>query len=446
MRMFRLAFINFRNSFRSYLSLVFSLAFTILVLFNFQNIICSESFAVLGEHNKEYIDMLVQTVTVVLCCFMFFFLWYATNVFLTRRKREIGIYIFMGMSNRRIGSLYVIEISFVGITALVTGVGFGALLGGLFQMIMGAVSDIAVDVRFGVSWEAGKVTGVLFLAMYLFFALKGYWNITHSSVLGMISAARQNEYVRMPKTVLCAKAVLGGAVLSSGYYLANVGGILNMMNNLLAAVVLVIIGVYLLFGGLIPLAFQTVAANKQFLYSRQRCLWVNQMIFRMRKNYRTYAMVCIVGICSITALATGFAMKERYHNLINFDNQYTFQLLTNQSGLGEKAAALISGAGDIACQTSLEALSVDDVHLVLKCSEVKRVAQERGAKSDLPEPADGETFYLSHQVLMTSIFNEKPVPVTIGGKEYLETDDQRSLHRVYAERDGMFLRGVRQCV
>lgn len=435
MRMFRLAFINFRNSFRSYLSLVFSLAFTILVLFNFQNIIYSESFAVLGEHNKEYIDMLVQTVTVVLCCFMFFFLWYATNVFLTRRKREIGIYIFMGMSNRRIGSLYVIEISFVGITALVTGVGFGALLGGLFQMIMGAVSDIAVDVRFGVSWEAGKVTGVLFLAMYLFFALKGYWNITHSSVLGMISAARQNEYVRMPKTVLCAKAVLGGAVLSSGYYLANVGGMLNMMKNLLEAVVLVIIGVYLLFGGLIPLAFQTVAANKQFLYSRQRCLWVNQMIFRMRKNYRTYAMVCIVGICSITALATGFAMKERYHNLINFDNQYTFQLLTNQSGLGEKAAALISGAGDIACQTSLEALSVDDVHLVLKCSEVKRVAQERGAKSDLPEPADGETFYLSHQVLMTSIFNEKPVPVTIGGKEYLETQTIRDPYIGYMQRE-----------
>lgn len=435
MRMFRLAFINFRNSFRSYLSLVFSLAFTILVLFNFQNIIYSESFAVLGEHNKEYIDMLVQTVTVVLCCFMFFFLWYATNVFLTRRKREIGIYIFMGMSNRRIGSLYVIEISFVGITALVTGVGFGALLGGLFQMIMGAVSDIAVDVRFGVSWEAGKVTGVLFLAMYLFFALKGYWNITHSSVLGMISAARQNEYVRMPKTVLCAKAVLGVAVLSSGYYLANAGGMLNMLNNLLEAVVLVIIGVYLLFGGLIPLAFQTVAANKQFLYSRQRCLWVNQMIFRMRKNYRTYAMVCIVGICSITALATGFAMKERYHNLINFDNQYTFQLLTNQSGLGEKAAALISGAGDIACQTSLEALSVDDVHLVLKCSEVKRVAQERGAKSDLPEPADGETFYLSHQVLMTFIFNEKPVPVTIGGKEYLETQTIRDPYIGYMQRE-----------
>ena len=116
MSMFRLAFMNFRNSFRSYLSLVLSLAFTILILFNFQNIIYSAPFAVLGEHNKEYIDILVEAVSVVLGCFMFFFLWYATNVFLTRRKREIGIYIFMGMSNQRIGGLYVIEISFVGVT------------------------------------------------------------------------------------------------------------------------------------------------------------------------------------------------------------------------------------------------------------------------------------------------------------------------------------------
>ncbi len=434
MRMFRLAFVNFRNSFRSYLSLVLSLAFTILVLFNFQNVIYSESFAILGAHNKQYIDMLIQTVSVVLGCFMFFFLWYAANVFLTRRKREIGIYIFMGMSNRKIGCLYVIEISFVGITALVMGVGFGALLGGLFQLIMGAVSDIAVDVRFGFSWEAAKVTGMSFLLMYLFFALKGYWNIIHSSVLNMISAARQNEYVRIPKTVLAAKAVLGVIVLASGYYLANQGGKQDQLANALLAVVLVIVGVYLLFGGLIPLIFQTLSAKKSFLYSGQRCLWMNQMIFRMRKNYRTYAMVCVVGICSITALATGFAMKERYHNMILFDNQYTFQLLTNQSGLEDKAAALIGGAGDIAFQTSLTALSPDAGHLVVKYSDVKRIAQERGAVFDIAEPADDETYCLSHQMLMSFRVNQKPAPVTLGDKDYLETQILRDAYIGYMQK------------
>lgn len=435
MRMLRLAFMNFKNSFRSYLSLVLSLSFTILILFNFQNIIYSDVFVVLGQRNKDYIDMLVQTVSVVLGVFMFFFLWYATNVFLTRRKREIGIYIFMGMSNRKIAGLYMIEISLVGIAALAMGIASGALFAGLFQLVMGAVSDIAFDVKFGISAAPVKVTAVLFGAMYLFFAIKGYWNITRSSVLGMISASRQNEYVRMPGLILLSKAVGGVTLLASGYYLANRGDRYEMQENILLAVILVIIGVYLLFGGLIPLILQSLSGNKSFLYKRQRCLWVNQMIFRMKKNYRTYAMVCIIGTSSITALATGFAMKERYHNMICFDNQYTFQLLTNQNDLEERAARLIEGASDIACQTSLATLGLDDGHLVLAYSDVKRIMQESGEEFALPEPADDETYYLSHQILLSFFTSREPVPETIGGTTYWQTEIIRDACIGYMQKE-----------
>ena len=123
MSMIRLAFLNFKNSFRNYLSLVVSLAFTVLVLFNFQNLIDSEAFGVLGTRNKEYVEIIVQTVSFVLGCFMFFFIWYSTNVFLTRRKREIGIYVFMGLSNERIGKMYLVE--------TILGAGSGAGLWGL---------------------------------------------------------------------------------------------------------------------------------------------------------------------------------------------------------------------------------------------------------------------------------------------------------------------------
>lgn len=426
MRMFRLALINFRNSFKSYLSLVLSLSFTILILFNFQNMIDSETFSILGQRNKMYIDMLIQTVTVVLVCFLFFFVWYATNVFLTRRKREIGIYIFMGMSNWKIGSLYMIEVTFAGIAALVLGIGAGALSAGLFQMIMGAVSDIALDVRFGVSPKPIVITSVLFLTVYLFFAGKGYWNIARSSVLGMISAARQNEYVQESGGILLIRAVLGVAVTTAGYYFANKdNSSAAMFGNMLCAVVLVIAGVYLLFGGLIPLVFQTLAGQKWFLYNRQRCLWVNQTIFRMRKNYRTYAMVCIIGICSATALATGFAMKERYHNMVLFDSQYTFQLLTSQPDLEERAAQLISKETDIVCQTSLAALGVDKEHIVVSYTDVLRAAREGGVEFSLREPANCETYYLSHQILLSLITRQDSEAVTLGEELFQKTETVR---------------------
>ena len=88
----RLSFVNFKNSFRSYLSLILSLAFTILVLFNFQNLIVSGAFETLGTRNREYVEIIIQVISFVLVCFMFFFIWYSTNVFLTRRKRDLCVY------------------------------------------------------------------------------------------------------------------------------------------------------------------------------------------------------------------------------------------------------------------------------------------------------------------------------------------------------------------
>ena len=194
-------------------------------------------------------------------------------------------------------------------------------------------------------------------------------------------------------------------MLASGYYTANKRG-----ENAVIAVVLVIVGVYLLFGGLIPLVFQTLSKHKGFLYRGQRCLWVNQFLFRMKKNYRTYAMVCIIGICSTTALATGFAMRERYQNMVVFDNQYTFQLYTNQNNLEEKAADLIRRESDITYQTSLCTLAPDDRHLVLAYSEVKRIAQEREVTFTLSEPANDEVYFLSHMILLSAYTNLEPEP------------------------------------
>ena len=172
MRMMSLALMNFKNSFRNYLSLVISLSFTILIFFNFQNIIYSDGLAVLGAKNKEYTEMVVQVISFVLVCFMFFFIWYSTNVFLTKRKKEIGIYVFMGLSNQKIGRLYAIETALTGVSALIFGIFSGVLTAGLFQMILFALSDIAVEISFQFRIKPVFITSGVYLAVYFIFVLK----------------------------------------------------------------------------------------------------------------------------------------------------------------------------------------------------------------------------------------------------------------------------------
>lgn len=433
MRMMDLAWKSFKSSFKSYLSLILSLAFTILIFLNFQNLIFSDVLVSLGEHNREYIAMLVKVLSFVLGCFMFFFIGYSTNVFLTKRKKEIGTYIFMGLTNQKIGMLYVIEITLTGLVSLALGIFLGMLTTRLFQMILLAISEISVPLKFHFSFKPVLITFAVYMAMYLFFAVRGYIGIVKNSVLNLVSAAKQNEYVKQNKILLITKSVLGVGILCAGYYLSIKEGGREVMNNVLAAVILVTLGVYLLFSGFIPLVFQGLAGNKSFLYHKQRNLWVNHMIFRIKKNYRTYAIVCILLLCSVTALAGGFAMKYRYENMVRFRNTYTFQFMHSEPQQEQIFSDVLKQADEIAYAAKARILPLErslvDAHdnysqyAIISYSEIKELAGQTGLEFDLPEPADDEIIAANHLVLLSLITQRDDFTVTIAGKEYRQIEE-----------------------
>lgn len=427
---FRLAFHNFRKSFRNYFSMILSLSFTIMIIFNFVNLTYTGTFKALGEHNKHYIDIIVQVVSFVLSCFMFFFVWYATNVFLTKRKKEIGIYVFMGLTNRKIGKLYALETVMIGLASLFLGIACGIASTRLFQMLLLVISDITIDLSFHFMWEPVIITAVVYLIIYLIFVIKGYTNIVKSSVLEMLSAVRKNEYIRTDSWTLIVKAVMGITILCNGYYLAVKESGLNIMGNLFAATVFVIIGTYLLFGGFLPLIFQKLAGNKAFLYNHERTLWINNVIFRMKKNYRTYAMTCVLLTCSVTALAAAFAQKGRYDSIVNFRNTYTYQIVSNRSDLEDEVRALIEKDNDIEYSSSAVFFIMDGSHFsngypcgILAFSEVEKLAEDAGLDFPYESLGDDEVICANHVYLLSFITDRINKKVEIDGKDYLQIDE-----------------------
>lgn len=433
MMMARLAFRNVKGSFRHYLVLILSQAFTVMILFNFQILLYSGSFDVLGTRNREYIQLLIQMVSFVLGCFMFFFIWYSTNVFLTKRKREIGIYVFMGLSNERIGQMYLIEAVLIGAAAWVLGLGFGTLGTGLFQMILLKLSDLAVEIQFRPKLRPVLTTTLVYFLIYLVFMVKGYMDIARSSVLSLISASKKMEAVGQSQGWMMVKAVFGIALLGTGYYLACKQSHSGVMGNAFLAVVLVTAGVYLLFGGMIPALFQAAAGNKRFLYQRQRVLWMNSFLFRMRGNYRTYAIVCVLMLCSVTAIATSFALKGRYENIIQFENTYTFQLLSSRDDLDGQARALIEEDSEIQFDAQIPMLYLDESVIkadsyysrygILPYSQVEQLAARTGLEFPFEGLAEDEVIRMSHLYLMSMITAREDVEISIGQKTYRQIED-----------------------
>jgi len=432
MGMTRLAFLNFKSGFKNYLSIVLSLAFTVLVFLNFQNMLGSDAYKVLGTRNKEYIDILVGTASFVLGCFMVFFIWYSTNVFLARRKKEIGVYVFMGLSNERIGQMYMMETLLIGLASLALGLCLGMLSAGLFQMVLLAISDLSVEIQFRPGLKPVGITAAVYLGIYLIFMVKGYLSIAKSSVISMITASKQNEAVKQGRGLLAVKAIVGVCILGFGYSLALKEGRGEVMANAFAAVVLVTVGVYLLFGGMVPAAFQAAAGNKRFLYRKQRVLWINSMVFRLKKNYRTYAIVCILLLCSVTALATGFAMKGRYNDIIRFEHTYTFQLLSRMADLDGEARKAIEEGDEIIASSHIPILFLTDPdgdekggekYAVLSYSRLQALGEAMGMEIPFPKPAEDELFKVSHPVLLSLITDRTHEEVRIGGRTFWQVGE-----------------------
>ena len=428
MSLAKLSIMNFKASFKNYVSLIISLAFTVLIIFNFFNLMDSSIMESLGKINSQNIKIVIQCVIVVLSCFMFFFIWYATNVFLTKRKKEIGVYVFMGLTNQRIGKLYMLETVLIGLVALVMGIGFGILISQLFTMTLVTISDIEVNLSFEISLSAILWSSLIYFIVYMIFVFKGYINLVRSSVLDMVSANRQNEYVKQNKVILFLKAILGIIILILGYYYAIKEGGMETMANALLAVILVIMGVYLLFGGFIPLIYQTLASNKKFLYKKQRTLWINQIIFRMKKNYRTYAIVTVLMICAVTALATGVAMHERCQMIHDFENVYTYQIFSQQANLQNEFMQVIEEHNDVQYSSYIEMLQIEgsyastthqkNTFALIPYSQLKELAQDSHQTFELKQPQDDEVIDLAHQYILSLITTDELENVQIQNQVY----------------------------
>lgn len=428
MSMFKLAFQNFKSSFKSYLSLIISLSFTTIVLSNFINLVSSGILDQLGESQSRNIEIVLQVLSFVISCFMIFFIWYSTNVFLTKRKKEIGTYVFMGLSNQKIGKLYMIETALIGLVSLFIGISFGILTSQLFTMIVMKLSDIAIEIKFNFTISSILITCLIFIIIYMIFVIKGYINIVRSSVLEMVLATRQNEFIKQNNIILLIKSILGLILLGTGFYLATKEAGMEVMGNVFIATVLVIIGIYMLFGGFFPFLFQLFVKNKKFLYKKERNLWINNMVFRMKKNYRTYAIVCVLMLCSVTALAFGFAMKNRSDNINLFENTYTYQIFADEKGHNDEFVSLIRKKNDIDYSSEIEvAVMPNDItdnkfestpYAILSYSQVRNVAKDTGLEFDLIEPKDDEFINLGRLYLMSLIGDSIVNTNTIKNKTY----------------------------
>lgn len=264
----------------------------------------------------------------VIGIFAVIFLFYPNSFIIKRRKKELGIYNILGMEKRHIAKILSKEAFFTAIIAIGGGLVTGVLFHKLACMLLYRMIGFNGGITFSFSKKGVMITAILFAIVYLLTYIYDLFQVQLANPIELLQSGNKGE--REPKTK-AIMAVLGVLCLGAGYFIAiTTKNPIKALTLFFVAVILVIIGTYLLFtAGSIAL-LKILRRNKGYYYQTKHFTSVSGMIYRMKQNAVGLANICILSTMVLVAVSTTVSlyvgvediMKERYPNEINIRAYY----------------------------------------------------------------------------------------------------------------------------
>ena len=264
----------------------------------------------------------------VIGIFAVIFLFYTNSFIIKRRKKELGIYNILGMEKRHIAKILSKEAFFTAIIAIGGGLVTGVLFHKLACMLLYRMIGFNGGITFSFSKKGVMITAILFAIVYLLTYIYDLFQVQLANPIELLQSGNKGE--REPKTK-AIMAVLGVLCLGAGYFIAiTTKNPIKALTLFFVAVILVIIGTYLLFtAGSIAL-LKILRRNKGYYYQTKHFTSVSGMIYRMKQNAVGLANICILSTMLFVAVSTTVSlyvgvediMKERYPNEINIRAYY----------------------------------------------------------------------------------------------------------------------------
>ena len=300
----RIAMINLRNNGRTYVPYLLTCILSTAMFY----VICSLSLnpdldTMLGG---GYMRTLLQMGTWIVGFFVIIFLFYTNSFLMKRRKKEFGVFNILGMEKRHISKVIAYETLFTALVSLLAGISLGIVLERLLYYALGAMMAGGGALTFNISVEGIRTTLILFAIIHLLIFLSSRWQIRLANPIQLLHGSSYGE--REPKA-RWLMALLGLISLGAGYAIAVLTE--NPLNALLlffVAVMLVIIGTYLLFtSGSIAL-FKLLRKNRRYYYKPTHFINTSTMMYRMKQNAVSLANICILSTMVLVMLSTTISL------------------------------------------------------------------------------------------------------------------------------------------
>lgn len=259
----------------------------------------------------------------VIAIFSCIFLFYTNSFLIKRRKKEFGLYNILGMDKHNLSKILFWETLIITVISLVIGLAAGIAFSKLAELIFLRLLKCDASFNLSICPQGLGLCAAVFTVINILLFFNSLRQVQFSSAISLVKSEQTGEKPPKGNWIL---GILGVLLLGGAYYLAlSIKEPLQAMRLFFVAVIMVIIGTYLIMISGSVLFCRLLQKNKKYYYKSNHFVSVSSMVYRMKRNGAGLASICILAtmvlvmISSTTSLYFGEedALASRYPREIN---------------------------------------------------------------------------------------------------------------------------------
>ena len=238
---------------------------------------------------------------------------YANSFVMKNRSKELGLYSVLGLEKRHLFSMIFKETVILGFVTLFLGIGVGALFDKLIYAFLQRLIGESTGLVSTFQVMTIPIVLVIFACIFSLLVLVNGFRLLRLNPLQLTKDGLKGE---KKGRFLVIQTLLGLGAMGYGYYLA-----LSVQNPVIAimsfflAVLLVILGTYLLFNAGTTVVLQLLKKKKSYYYKPNNMISISNLVFRMKKNAVGLATIAILSsmvLVTLVGAASIYAGKKDY--------------------------------------------------------------------------------------------------------------------------------------
>lgn len=332
---FKIALNNVRKSFKDYSIYFLTLTLGVCIFYAFNSIGDQKAFLELGKRQAEYINILqrlISGISVFISCVLGGLILYANNFLVKKRKKELGIYMTLGMGKNKISKILTYETALVGIISLVVGLGVGIIVSQGISAFASKLFEVSLsNYKFLLSTDAILKTVLYFGIIFILVMIFNTFVISKYKLIDMLTAAKKNEDIKIKNPILTAIIFfISLGLLGVAYKLVIKVGLDPTNSMFLGSIVLGVLGTLLLFFSLAGFVLYVLQRNKNVYLKGLNIFVLRQMNSKINTNFLSMTVICLMLFLTISTLATGLsfknALEKGLENTTPFDASATYYI------------------------------------------------------------------------------------------------------------------------